>query len=81
MLIEIQFVAGITFGGGFLGAKYSAALIGSPDQGLQDSRRADEVTQELDQILAGIDTWITRETPDKFERPSDHLHCLKEVSL
>ena len=33
-------------GGGFLGAKYSAALIGSPDQGLQDSRRADEVTQE-----------------------------------
>jgi len=33
-------------GGGFLGAKYSAALIGSPEQGLKDSRRDDEVTQE-----------------------------------
>ncbi len=33
-------------GGGFLGAKYSAALIGSPDQGLQDSLRSAEVTQQ-----------------------------------
>lgn len=32
-------------GGGFFGAKYSAAPIGSPDQGLQDSRRANEVTE------------------------------------
>lgn len=32
--------------GGFFGAKYSAAPIGSPDQGLQDSRRADVVSEE-----------------------------------
>jgi Protein of unknown function (DUF1501) len=33
-------------GGGFFGAKYSAALIGSPDDGLQDSKRADSVSAE-----------------------------------
>jgi hypothetical protein len=33
-------------GGGFFGAKYSAALIGSPDDGLQDSKRADAVSSE-----------------------------------
>ena len=33
-------------GGGFFGAKYAAALIGSPDEGLQDSHRADGVSQE-----------------------------------
>ncbi len=33
-------------GGGFLGAKFSAALIGSPNDGLQDSHRSDSVTQE-----------------------------------
>lgn len=33
-------------GGGFLGAKYAAAPIGSPEQGLQDSKRASEVTAE-----------------------------------
>ena len=33
-------------GGGFLGAKYAAALIGSPEQGLQDSRRSSEVSAE-----------------------------------
>ena len=33
-------------GGGCLGAKFSAALIGSPDQGLQDSHRASGVTPE-----------------------------------
>ena len=33
-------------GGGFFGAKYAAALIGSPDEGLQDSRRADGVSPE-----------------------------------
>lgn len=32
--------------GGFFGAKYSAAPIGRPDQGLQDSKMSDEVTQE-----------------------------------
>ncbi len=31
-------------GGGFFGAKYAAALIGSPDEGLQDSHLADGVT-------------------------------------
>jgi hypothetical protein len=33
-------------GGGFFGAKYSAAPIGSPDDGLQDSHRSSEVTPE-----------------------------------
>lgn len=33
-------------GGGFLGAKFSAAPIGSPDDGLQDSHRSSEVTPE-----------------------------------
>ncbi len=33
-------------GGGFMGAKYAAAPIGSPDQGLQDSKLASGVTKE-----------------------------------
>ena len=33
-------------GGGFLGAKFSAAPVGSPDQGLQDSKRAGDVSPE-----------------------------------
>ena len=33
-------------GGGFFGAKYSAAPIGSPDQGLQDSHRSQQVTEK-----------------------------------
>lgn len=33
-------------GGGFFGAKYAAAPIGSPDQGLQDSHRSSEVSPE-----------------------------------
>lgn len=35
-----------TAGGGFFGAKYAAALIGSPEDGLQDSVRADAVNPE-----------------------------------
>lgn len=33
-------------GGGFFGAKYSAAPIGSPDEGLKDSHRGDGVSEE-----------------------------------
>jgi hypothetical protein len=33
-------------GGGFFGAKYGAAPIGSPDEGLQDSHRSNAVTSE-----------------------------------
>lgn len=33
-------------GGGFFGAKFAAALIGSPDEGLQDSHRANGVSAE-----------------------------------
>lgn len=33
-------------GGGFFGAKYAAAPIGSPHEGLQDSRRVGEVSKE-----------------------------------
>ncbi len=35
-----------TTGGGFFGAKYAAAPIGNPEQGLQDSKRADDVSEE-----------------------------------
>lgn len=37
---------GNTATGGFMGAKYSAALIGSPNDGLQDSQRASGVSSE-----------------------------------
>jgi hypothetical protein len=33
-------------GGGFFGSKFAAAPIGSPEAGLQDSRRPDEVSEE-----------------------------------
>ncbi len=43
-------------GGGFFGAKYSAAPIGSPEEGLKDSRRAEAVTGgDFDRRLALAD--------------------------
>ena len=53
-------------GGGFLGAKYSAALIGSPDQGLQDSRRADEVTQEDFERRLSLADKMNRQFHDRY---------------
>ncbi|MCX8494638.1 MAG: DUF1501 domain-containing protein [Akkermansiaceae bacterium] len=53
-------------GGGFLGAKYSAALIGSPDQGLNDSRRADEVTQEDFERRLSLADKMNRQFHDRY---------------
>ncbi len=53
-------------GGGFLGAKFSAALIGSPDQGLQDSRRADEVTQEDFERRLSLADKMNRQFHDRY---------------
>ncbi len=53
-------------GGGFLGAKYSAALIGTPDQGLQDSRRADEVTQENFERRLSLADKMNRQFHDRY---------------
>lgn len=42
--------------GGFMGAKFSAALIGSPDAGLQDSHRASDVSaQDFERRLSLAD--------------------------
>jgi hypothetical protein len=53
-------------GGGFLGAKYSAALIGSPDQGLNDSRRAAEVTQEDFERRLSLADKMNRQFHDRY---------------
>ncbi len=48
-------------GGGFMGAKFSAALIGSPDAGLQDSHRASEVSaQDFERRLSLADKMNTK---------------------
>ncbi len=53
-------------GGGFLGAKFSAALIGSPDQGLQDSRRAEEVSQEDFQRRLSLADKMNRQFHERY---------------
>ncbi len=53
-------------GGGFLGAKFSAALIGSPDQGLQDSHRADEVSQQDFERRLTLADKLNRQFHDRY---------------
>lgn len=53
-------------GGGFLGAKFSAALIGNPDQGLQDSRRAEEVSQEDFQRRLSLADKMNRQFHERY---------------
>lgn len=54
-------------GGGFFGAKYSAAPIGSPDAGLQDSRRVEEVSKEnFDRRLSLADK-LNKQFHDRYE--------------
>ena len=53
-------------GGGFLGAKFSAALIGSQDQGLQDSRRAEEVSQEDFQRRLSLADKMNRQFHERY---------------
>ena len=54
-------------GGGFFGAKYSAAPVGSPDAGLQDSRRVEEVSKEnFDRRLSLADK-LNKQFHDRYE--------------
>ncbi len=53
-------------GGGFLGAKFSAALIGSPDQGLQDSHRATEVSQQDFERRLTLADKLNRQFHDRY---------------
>ncbi len=53
-------------GGGFLGAKFSAALIGSPDQGLQDSHRADAVSQQDFERRLTLADKLNRQFHDRY---------------
>lgn len=55
-----------TAGGGFLGAKYSAAMIGSPEQGLQDSHRADSVSPEDFERRLSLADRMNRQFHDKY---------------
>jgi hypothetical protein len=54
-------------GGGFLGAKYSAALIGSPDDGLQDSHRAGDVSPENFERRLTLADKMNREFHEKYQ--------------
>ncbi len=64
-------------GGGFFGAKYSAAMIGSPDQGLQDSHRADSVTPEnFDRRLSLADK-MNRQFHDRY--PNADVKAYEEL--
>jgi hypothetical protein len=54
-------------GGGFLGAKYSAALIGSPDDGLQDSHRAGDVSPENFERRLTLADKMNREFHEKYK--------------
>jgi len=56
-------------GGGFLGAKYAAAPIGSPEQGLQDSMRSGDVTPEdFDRRLSLADR-MNRQVHERYPNP------------
>lgn len=56
-------------GGGFFGAKFAAAPIGSPDQGLQDSTRAGAVTpQDFERRLSLADK-MNRQFHGRYPNP------------
>ncbi|RYD34205.1 MAG: DUF1501 domain-containing protein [Verrucomicrobiaceae bacterium] len=56
-------------GGGFFGAKFAAAPIGSPDQGLQDSTRAGSVTpQDFERRLSLADK-MNRQFHGRYPNP------------
>ncbi|MEX1048753.1 MAG: DUF1501 domain-containing protein [Akkermansiaceae bacterium] len=56
-------------GGGFLGAKYSAAPIGSPEQGLQDSTRSGNVTPEDFDRRLGLADKMNRQFHGRYPNP------------
>jgi len=64
-------------GGGFFGAKYSAAPIGNPDQGLQDSHRSAVVSEEdFDRRLSLADK-LNRKFHDRY--PNTDVKAYEEL--
>lgn len=64
-------------GGGFLGAKFAAAPIGSPDEGLKDSHRADEVTPENFERRLSLADKMNRQFHDKY--PNADVKAYEEL--
>jgi hypothetical protein len=56
-------------GGGFLGAKFAAAPIGSPDDGLQDSHRASEVSPEDFERRLSLADRMNRKFHERYPNP------------
>jgi hypothetical protein len=64
-------------GGGFLGAKFAAAPIGSPDEGLKDSHRASEVTAENFERRLTLADKMNRQFHGKF--PNADVKAYEEL--
>jgi hypothetical protein len=64
-------------GGGFFGSKYAAAPIGSPDQGLQDSKRASDVSQkDFDRRLSLTDR-LNRQFHERY--PNEEVKSYEDL--
>lgn len=64
-------------GGGFFGAKYAAAPIGSPDQGLQDSHRSGEVSAENFERRLSLADKMNRQFHSRF--PNADVKAYEEL--
>lgn len=64
-------------GGGFFGAKYAAALIGSPDDGLQDSHRAGGVSPEAFERRLTLADKLNREFHGRY--PNADVQAYEEL--
>jgi len=64
-------------GGGFFGAKYSAAPIGSPDQGLQDSHRSAVVSEEDFARRLSLADRLNRKFHDRY--PNTDVKAYEEL--
>jgi hypothetical protein len=64
-------------GGGFFGAKFAAAPIGSPEQGLQDSHRSSDVTPENFERRLTLADKMNRQFHEKF--PNADVKAYEEL--
>lgn len=64
-------------GGGFLGAKFGAAMIGSPDDGLKDSHRNDQVSPEDFQRRLALADQLNRQFHERF--PNADVKAYEEL--
>jgi hypothetical protein len=64
-------------GGGFFGAKYAAAPIGSPEEGLLDCRRSEEVSAEDFQRRLSLADKLNREFHDRY--PNADVKAYEEL--